>query len=49
MSAAKPPEVKKQKKPTVKYIDLPILTQAGSMTRKALDTAHEIEASLLSG
>lgn len=40
---AKPPEAKKPKKPTVKYIALPIDAVTASMTKKELDGAHEVE------
>lgn len=45
-AAPKPPETKKPKKPTVKYVDLPIVPLTPSMTKSELDGAHEIEVSL---
>ena len=43
----KPPETKKAKKPTVKYVDLPIVSATPSMSKSQLDGAHEVEASRL--
>ena len=39
----KPPDTKKPKKPTVRYVDLPIVACTPSMTKQELDRAHETE------
>jgi hypothetical protein len=46
-AAQKPPDTKKPKKPTVKYIDLPIVSTTPSMSKTELDGAHEIEVTYL--
>lgn len=38
--------VKKPKKPTVKYVDLPIISCTASLTKKELDLANETEVCL---
>ena len=39
----KPPDSKKPKKPTVRYVDLPIVAVTPSLNKTQLDRAHEIE------